>query len=312
MSGTLITPLPGRCLITVDGPEAEVFLQRLVSNDVTRVTENQAGYAALLTPQGKFLFDFFMLRSGEMFFLDCEAGRQGELIARLERYRLRAAVRVADVSAGYIVAVLFGKDALKAADLGPDPGVARRWGKGWIYVDPRMPAAGARIIAEPQDIDSFGTVLAASPGDPDGYDDWRLTLGLPDGCRDMIPDKAFLLESGFDELNGIDWNKGCYIGQETTARTRHRSTLRKRLLPVRFDAETLEFDQPIVAGDQEIGAMRSTRNGRGLALLRLDLWRTARERGLTPQIDGQAITIDWPDWIESQPDLSEGGTDGKS
>ncbi len=297
MSETFLTRLPERCVIRVDGPEAAAFLQRLVSNDVTRVSDTRALYATLLTPQGKFLFDFFMIRSGATFFLDCEAGRQEALIERLSRYRLRAALTLA--TADHAVAVGFGKDALKAAGLDPIPGLARRCGQGWIFVDPRLPAAGLRMMIDQKDIDSSGERLAATPSNPNHYDDWRLTLGLPDGSRDMIPDKAFLLESGIDELNGIDWDKGCYIGQETTARTKHRAAIRKRLLPVHFAAKTADFDQPIVSGDQEVGAMRSNRNGRGLALLRLDLWRQARERGQPLQLDGQEISIDWPEWIPS-------------
>ena len=302
MSEIFLTPLPDRCVITVDGPEAEAFLQRLVSNDVTRASDKQALYATLLTPQGKFLFDFFIVRSGETFFLDCEAERREAFIERLSRYRLRAAVTLADASSDYAVAVLFGQDALKAADLDPHPGVVRRWHAGWMYVDPRLPAAGARMLIGQQGIDSSRKALAALSSDPDHYDDWRLTLGLPDGCRDMIPDKSFLLESGIDELNGIDWDKGCYIGQETTARTKHRTAIRKRLLPVRFAAETVDFDQPILAGDQEVGVMRSAGKGRGLALLRLDMWRKAGQSGLPLQVDGQEITVHWPEWIPSLMD----------
>jgi len=158
------------------------------------------------------------------------------------------------------VAVVFGDEANKA--LGIEKAVS--------YVDPRLPALGVRVLAPAGEAAAILGSHGFLPAMPADYDALRLSLGVPDGSRDLPVEKALLLESGFDELNGVDWKKGCYMGQELTARTKYRGLVRKRLLPVTIDGPPPPPGTPVMLGDKEAGEMRSAAGDRGLALLRLD------------------------------------------
>ena len=259
-----------RGLVAISGDDRAAFLQGLVSNDVTRVSAERAVYAALLTPQGRFLHDFFIAAVGDTLYLDCEAQRRDDLRRRLSIYRLRSKVVLADASAEFAVALLYGTGPRERLGLNDEPGAARPWEGGVAYVDPRLPELGARTILPRA---RAGEILARAglvPGNAGDYDRLRLSLGVPDGSRDLPVEKAILLENGFDELHGIDWQKGCYMGQELTARTRYRGLVRKRLLPVEVDGPLPAPGTIIAAGDKEAGEMRSGIDGLGLALLRLE------------------------------------------
>ncbi len=259
-----------RGLIALSGDDRVAFLQGLVSNDVSRVSAERAVYAALLTPQGRYLHDFFIAAIGDALYLDCEAARGDDLRRRLSIYRLRSKVTLTDAAAHYVVALLYGADVKTQLGLGNEPGAATPWEGGVVYVDPRLPELGARAILPRA---QAGDVLARAglvPGNAADYDRLRLSLGIPDGSRDLPIEKAILLENGFDELHGIDWQKGCYMGQELTARTKYRGLVRKRLLPVEVDGPLPEPGTPVMAGEKEAGEMRSGIDGLGLALLRLE------------------------------------------
>lgn len=266
MSETSFTILDDRAVLAIGGPDRALFLQGLVSNDVSRVSGAHAVYAALLTPQGKYLHDFMLVESGAALWLDGEAARLADLKRRLSVYRLRAKVTL-DERPDLAVAAVFGGSVLA---LPAEPGAAQAFGDGVAFTDPRLAALGARVIA-PRD--SLAAALrdagAAETGFAD-YDRLRLSLGVPDGSRDLVLDKSILLESGFDELNGVDWNKGCYIGQELTARTKYRGLIKKRLFPVRIDGPAPEPGAIITLAGREAGEMRSSRDGIGIALLRLE------------------------------------------
>jgi folate-binding protein YgfZ len=259
-----------RGLVAVSGDDRAAFLQGLVSNDVSRVSADRAVYAALLTPQGRYLHDFFIAAIGDILYLDCEASRRDDLRRRLSVYRLRSKVTLADATADFAVALLYGVDLAARLGLNDEPAAAKPWQGGVVYVDPRLPALGARaILPRPH----AGEILARAglaPGNAADYDRLRLSLGVPDGSRDLPIEKAILLENGFDELHGIDWRKGCYMGQELTARTKYRGLVRKRLLPVEVDGPLPAPGTPVLAGDKEAGEMRSGIDGLGLALLRLE------------------------------------------
>ena len=238
-----IAHLPGRFVLQVTGADRVGFLQGLVSNDVTEAAPGRAVWAALLTPQGKWLADFFILADGERLLLDCEAGQAAMLVAKLTRFRLRSDVQV------------------QAAPLqvhaawGDDPGTALQ------APDPRLPEAGWRLLAD-----------GVLPGDL-GFAAWdrhRLGLGLPDGSQDLEAEKTTLMEAGFDELHGLSWTKGCYMGQELTARTKYRGLLKRRLVPVRVEGPLPSPGSVVLRDGVEVGMMRSGRDGIGLALLRLD------------------------------------------
>lgn len=266
MTQRYVTRLNERAVLAVWGEDARTFLQGLVSNDVRRIAPDRAIWAAFLTPQGKYLHDFFMAEDGAgRLLLDTEAARLPDLKKRLSLYRLRSKVEIAEAPDSAVHA-LWGEGTAPALGLGGEAGSARATPEGAVFLDPRLAEAGARWIG-PAGVTASGFDSAA----PEAYDIHRLGLGLPDGSRDMFPDKAILLENGFDELHGVDWDKGCYMGQELTARTRYRSLIKKRLVPVSIEGAIPEPGAIIRAGEAEAGEMRSARGAAGLALIRLDL-----------------------------------------
>jgi len=262
--------LAERAVLEIAGEDRYVFLQGLISNDIEKVAADRAIYAALLTPQGKYLHDFFIVAIGQAFLLDAEAARLADLKRRLGLYRLRARVTFGENGERYVAAAAFGSDALSLLDLPAEPGAAVPLAGGIAYVDPRLPELGARLLLRR----GAGLSPLKSAGfqvdDGTAYDRLRLSLGIPNGSRDLAVEKAILLESGFEELNGVDWQKGCYIGQELTARTKYRALIKKRLLPVAIEGPLPAPGTPVMLGDQEAGEMRSGREGLGLALLRLE------------------------------------------
>ncbi len=244
---TQMALLPDRGVVEISGEDRVSFLQGLVSNDVAEVAPGRAVWAALLTPQGKWLADFFILWDGERLVLDCERGQAAMLAQRLGRYRLRSNVQVRDISAEFAVHAAWGGTPETTGTVAAP--------------DPRLPEAGWRVLA-PAPLPANAT--------PADWDRHRLALGLPDGSRDLEAEKSTLLEAGFDELNGVSWSKGCYMGQELTARTKYRGLLKRRLVPVLVDGPMPEPGAAVTRGAAEVGTMRSGRDGRGLASLRLD------------------------------------------
>jgi hypothetical protein len=187
------------------------------------------------------------------------------------------------------VAAVFNRAPLGLPD---DPGAARPLGDGVAFTDPRLAALGARAILPRDEIRSVLGQSGAAEVDFAEYDRLRLALGVPDGSRDLVLDKSILLEAGFDELNGVDWNKGCYIGQELTARTKYRGLIKKRLFPVRFEGPAPEPGSIVTLDGREAGEMRSSRDGIGLALLRLEA--VAKHEKLSiGDCDLEPLTPDW-------------------
>ncbi|MDH5750205.1 MAG: folate-binding protein [Rhodospirillales bacterium] len=259
-----------RGILGLEGEDARKFLQGLVSNDVTRIAPDHALYSALLTPQGKFLHDFFIVQVGDALLLDCEGARLGDLQKRLSMYKLRSKVTLGDRSADFTVVALFGDGTAEALGLSPEAGQAARLNGGSVFMDPRLAAAGARAILPAADAEKILRDAGFETVPPEAYDRHRLQLGLPDGSRDMEVEKAILLENGFDELNGVDWDKGCYMGQELTARTKHRGLIKKRLVPVEIEGAAPAPGTPILYEGKEAGIMRTSRDRFGLALMRLE------------------------------------------
>lgn len=244
MTQTKLAHLPARAVLAVSGDDRVSFLQGLVSNDIAALAEGGAAWAALLTPQGKYLADFFVIRDGARLLLDVQTDQAEDLARRLLRFRLRMQVVVEPVDL-----------AVHAAwDGEPCPG-------GIVAPDPRLPDAGWRVLTQTPAVDAL---------DWAEWDRHRLRLGLPDGTRDMEIDKTVLLEAGFDELHGVSWSKGCYMGQELTARTKYRGLLKRRLVPVAVQGPLPAPGTPVLHDGQEVGTMRSGRDAIGLALLRLD------------------------------------------
>ncbi len=240
-----VCTLSDRALIVVTGSERVSFLNGLLTNSLAPAARGEAVYACLLTPQGKFLFDFFVRADGERLLLEVDAARRADCLRRLSLYKLRADVSLA-AEDGY--AVIAGFDA-------PMPEFG--------FADPRHPQMGWRAWG------ATGHALSATEP-ADAYHRHRITLGVPDGGRDLVPERSILLEFNLDSLNAIDFQKGCYIGQELTARTKYRAVLKRRAQPVRLDGPMPLPGTPILADGKDVGELRSVVPGLALALIRLD------------------------------------------
>ena len=257
---------PERAVLGLEGPEAEAFLHNLVTADTLGLADGEARYAALLTPQGKILFDFFVLKTAAGYLLDCAALQREDLVKRLMFYRLRAKV------------VIAARDDLEV-------GVAADRSQGAMaYVDPRTPLIGWRIIADK------GKLNAGS-----SYHEARIALGLADSDGDIGSGQLFPHEANFDQFGAVSFSKGCYIGQEVVSRMEHRATARSRILPVAFDGAAPPRDAAIKSGEKTIGSVLSSVGNRALALIRLDRLGEAEEPLLT---DNVSTTVQKPAWIK--------------
>lgn len=244
-----------RGVVEVAGPDARSLLQRLITNDVDGLTSGDARYAALLTPQGKIVVDFIVVSvplpdQPERFLLDCPAPLAGALTKKLTAYRLRAKVSVTDLSAS-TGAISLVNDS--------DPALTGLL----VYPDPRSSALGMRAIGRLE-------LIASLLGSPDEVKARRIAAGVPEGGADFAYDDAFPHEANLDRLAGVDFTKGCYVGQEVVSRMQHRATVRKRVVPIRFDADAPPPGTQIHAGERTVGIMGSSIGREGLALVRLD------------------------------------------
>jgi hypothetical protein len=281
-----IALLAGRGVVSVEGPQARPFLQGLVTNDVGKLDHDCAIHAGLLSPQGKILFDFFVVQSADGVLLDVAKDRAGDLAKRFTLYKLRAPVTIKDVSESYRVYAVFGPESL------PDDAVVNG---GITYSDPRMEALGRRAIV------AAGLPVIAN-SDTSAYDDHRIAIGVPEGGRDYAFGDAFPHEALFDQLNGVSFTKGCYVGQEVVSRMEHRGTARKRIVPVEtVDGSPLRANEPVRAGEVEIGTVGSVSGSRGLALLRLDRTEEFAAKGVSIDAGGATLRVDIPSWAHLKP-----------
>lgn len=289
--------LDRRSVVAVTGEDRKAFLQGLVSNDMLRVTPDHAAYALFLTPQGKFLHDFTVVESGSdsALLLDPETDRRADLLRRLKMYKLRSKIALEDRAGALQVVVAFGDGALAALGLPAEAGAARPFGGGIAFTDPRLPTLGARLFLPADGIaalEEAGLVRR----DAADYDGLRLSLGVPDGSGELIPEKSIPLENRMDALNAISWDKGCYMGQELTARTKYRALIKKKLFPAVIDGPAPEPGSPVTLDGKEAGEVRSVHGGAALALLRLEEVRRAAENGLRFQAGAATLTPSEPDW----------------
>jgi folate-binding protein YgfZ len=240
--------LPDRALLLVSGEEAEALLNRLVTRNLAGMRDGEARYAALLTPQGKLLVDFFVYRRPEGFLLDAPASEAEALGKKLTMFKLRAKVTIA---------------------LQPDLAVVAAWGgnlletPGPTFRDPRHAELGWRIVAARD-------ILAMFEPEEAAYDAHRIALGVPKGGTDFVYGDTFVHDANLDLLHGVDFDKGCYVGQEVVSRVHHRNSARKRIVKVRFDGAPPEIGAALTAGPAQIGTLTSLAGHDGLASARLD------------------------------------------
>jgi len=262
-------PLASRALVAVAGPDWRAFLQGLLTQDVETLQPGEARFAALLTPQGKLLFDLFVIGRDDGCLIDVAADRRAALVQRLTIYRLRAKVEITALDAAVL--------ALWPSPDGSPP-------VGWS-VDPRLPALGLR---------GYGAAApdGAALADEAAYDAHRLALGVPDPDRDAPSETTYPIEADFDLLGGIDFKKGCFVGQETTSRMKRRGMIKNRMLPISFDGEPPAFGSEVLAGERRAGEALSGQDGRATALLRLD-----RIDGAVLSVDGRPAVVERPGYL---------------
>jgi len=282
--------LPERGVVKVAGNDARHFLNGLATNDIGKVLPTAAQFAALLTPQGKIIVDFIVAEApaedGGGFFLDCPRALAPALVEKLKFYKLRAKVTVEDLSEALgVMAVWDGQNSDNAES-----------DYGLCYADPRLAALGSRIILPPAVAAEAAKDLGATLLGADAYDAHRIWLGVPRGGSDFSYGDTFPHEADMDQLAGVDFGKGCYIGQEVVSRVEHRAMARNRVVPIAFDQFAPIPGLPVTAGDTALGMIGSASNGRGLALLRLDRVGEALESGTPIICGGIAIELIKPDW----------------
>jgi tRNA-modifying protein YgfZ len=261
--------LSNRAVITVSGADWRGFLQGLITQDVETLGQGEARFGALLSPQGRVLFDLFVIGTEDGCLLDCAADRRDAMIQRLSLYRLRANVEI--LPSDLTVSALWNAAEAVA---------------GWI-ADPRLPSLGYR---------GYGTMTCsdATVADEAVYEIHRLALGVP-GPADWADEGAYPIEANFDLLEGIDFRKGCFVGQETTSRMKRRGTIKNRMMPIAFDGESPAPGAELLAGDLRAGQVRSVGEGVAIALLRLDRLETGPLR-LT---DGRPWRLLRPPWMKA-------------
>lgn len=265
--------LDDRAVIAVDGVDARDLLQRLVTNDVETLAPGEARYAALLTPQGKIVTDFVVVAAGDAFLLDTPAATAADFVKKLLQYRLRAKVTIADRSSDLAVVAFAGAPPASAS---------------LAYADPREGALWQRALVPRPILPQLGS------GASEAYHANRIRAGVPEGTLDFPYGDTFPHEANLDHLHGVDFTKGCYVGQEVVSRVHHRGTARRRIVPVAFAGAPPPRGTAIVTGDVAIGTMGSAAGERGLASIRLD--KLAEVTG--PVTAGDLpLRIELPAWV---------------
>jgi folate-binding protein YgfZ len=261
--------LPDRGVVKVAGQPARSFLNGLVTANIATMSPGAPRYGALLTPQGKIIADFLVVQAPEEdggdFFLDCPRALAPVLAEKLNFYKLRAKVTIEDLSE--TLGVLAAWDGSGTTD------------QGLVYPDPRLPALGCRVMLPPHLADTAAAELGAKLVDTAEYEAHRIALGVPRGGLDFIYGEAFPHEADLDQLNGVDFKKGCYVGQEVVSRVEHRGSARSRVVPVAFNDFAAEPGSAVMAGDKQVGSMGSSSGRNGLAMLRLDRVQDALAAG---------------------------------
>lgn len=294
-----IVTLLDRAVVWVAGADAKAFLQSLVTNNMDRLDKGGAIMAGLLSPQGKILYEFFIVAAKDGYLLDTARGGSGELLDRLNMFKLRSDVVVEDCSEDYIVTSLVGLASSSPPDLPPG---------ALGFVDPRHDAMGWRVLVPVDQMGAFS--IAFEAGTDEDYLAHRLLNTMPEGGHDYAFGDVFPHEAGYDVLKAVDFDKGCYVGQEVVSRMQHRSTVRKRFLVVESAATLPHPGTEIRAGASMLGILGSSIQNTGLALCRLDRVVKARAREEPVLVEGVEITLSLPPWASYSYPQSDAPEEG--
>ncbi|MEJ2124782.1 MAG: folate-binding protein [Alphaproteobacteria bacterium] len=302
--------LVDRGLVEVAGSDATDFLQGLVTNDVDHEQEGEALFAGLLTPQGKILCDFFVIRrEAKVYWLECARAQAGDLVKRLTMYKLRAKITVADRTDEFAIAASWGAEG--ASGVSAIPALAA---SVVSYADPRFAPLGWRHILPATDAASFSENAGAAAADEAAYHAHRIGLFVPQGGVDYIYGESFPHESGYDSLNGVDFEKGCYVGQEVVSRMHHRGTAKTRIAGVELvaplaahaeaDVDTDASALEIRAADLPVGVLCSRDGTHAIATVRVDRAEEALQQGIPLQTGDVALTLRQPAWAQYRVPVS--------
>lgn len=275
-----------RGVLLVQGEDRFSFLQGLITNDMDQLSTTRLLYTAMLTPQGKFLFDFFVAQEEQAILVDCLGETKEQLLKKLTQYKLRSRITIEDVSDQYSIYSFHNGSPSSS-----------------ILLDPRCEALGYRAFVK-KGQEAF--VLNDIPVSPtlDSYEHLRLSLGIPEALKDMIPEKSIPLECNLDQLNAISWSKGCYLGQELTARTHYRGVVRKRLLPVKISGLLPEDPHPaLFQDDQEVGTLYSHNHKVGIARLKVEEIQDALNGEKVLTCGSAELAPYLPEWFNKQPQI---------
>ena len=245
--------LKDRGILFINGVDAKEFLQNLISNDINKVNEERSCFASLLTPQGKFLFAFIIIKHKSGYFIDCEKSQIEALFKQLTIYKIRSKVEIMNLSNEFVVAGFNKEKFLNFEGSKDEAGHTIKYREDSIFLDPRNKDLGARLIINLEKL--YLSLKKLDLKDSPIHEYYQLShgLGIPQKDMNMLQNKLFGIECNFEEMNGIDFKKGCYVGQENTARIKLKNKLLKRLLPIQLIEGELELDQPIYNGEFEIG-----------------------------------------------------------
>ena len=281
--------LPDRGVVKLSGEDARNFLNGLVTTDVTQLAPGQGRFGALLTPQGKITVDFLITEApeghGGGFLVDCPRPLAQPLADKLGFYKLRAKVTVENLSDNLGVIAAWNGDFAMKPDL--------------AFADPRDAALGWRILAPQELAPKVAELIGAELVDAADYEAHRIATGVPRGGLDFMYNDAFPHETNMDRLHGVDFDKGCYVGQEVVSRMQHRGTARTRTVRVTLDGARPEAGTTVMAGDKSVGTMGSTAGQNGLALIRTDRVTEALDAGASLTAGGLGIRLADPDAIRA-------------
>ena len=286
--------LEDRGILYISGEDTKEFLQNLISNDINKVTDNNSCFSSLLTPQGKFLYDFIIIKHKSGYFIDCEKSQTEALFKQLNIYKLRSSIEIINLSNEFVVAAFSYKKFLLFENAKDIPGNNFKYREDYILLDPRNKKLGGRLIINLEKLYLSLKKLKLKISDINEYYLLSYQLGIPQQDMKKLQNKLFGIECNFEELNGIDFKKGCYVGQENTARIKLKNKLSKRLLPIELINGKLEEGDLIYSDDKEIGKILIAKNYPFALIKIID---NSFDFNLVYSIKNAKIKILKPEWI---------------